>query len=426
MKPTHTLLAALLLAPLAALHAAEPLPWEANRPIVTVSKERYIARPRDGAAPFLNVSYIGPKLERQEVRGLLVASDKLVDLQRRISTDNGRTWKDVPGQPNTHQTIGKVRVREHYSSGVFDPVSGVLVGTMLRQLTVNGRSHNFTYTRLSWDQGVTWTNPLQLKYEDGEDFDPTDPLKPANLQRNHAYFGTSILRHSNGMLILPVAQANAASDPMNDERTWRMGSLCFIGKWNATARDYRWTGGSRVEIAPDVSSRGLMEPDAAELKDGRVLVVWRGSNTAKTPGRKWFALSKDGGRTLTAPQEWKYDDGSQFYSPSSFHRFLRHTGSGRLFWVGNICGTPPAGNRPRHPLVIAEVDEASGKLKRSTVTAIAVREPDQAPGVQFSNFALLEDRESHAIELYMTHIGGEAKNVFNADCWKYTLKLKAE
>jgi hypothetical protein len=227
-------------------------------------------------------------------------------------------------------------------------------------------------------------------------------------------------------VIFPVAHANAASDPKNDQRAWRMGSLCFIGRWDATARDCRWSAGSRVGISPDVSSRGLMEPDVVELKDSRVLVVWRGSNTARTPGRKWFALSSDGGRTLTAPLEWKYDDGSSFYSPSSFHRFLRHTGSRKLFWIGNICGAPPAGNGPRHPLVIAEVDEASGMLKRSTVTAIAVREPEQASSVQFSNFSLLEDRESHAIELYLTHIGGEAKNVFNADCWKYTLKLEAK
>ena len=216
MKPALTLFTTVLLAPLPALNAADAVPWETNRPIVTVSKERYIVRPRDGAAPWVSVSYIGPKLEREEMRSLLVGSDKLVDIQRRISTDNGRTWKDVPGQPNTHQTIGKVQVREHYSSGVFDPVSGALVGMMLRQLPVNGLWHNFTYTRLSWDQGVTWTNPRQLKYEDGEDFDPNDPLKPGYLERNNAYLGTSILRHSNGTLILPVAHANAASDPKND------------------------------------------------------------------------------------------------------------------------------------------------------------------------------------------------------------------
>ena len=27
-----------------------------------------------------------------------------------------------------------------------------------------------------------------------------------------------------------------------------------------------------------------MEPELAELRDGRVLVIWRGSNTASTPG----------------------------------------------------------------------------------------------------------------------------------------------
>ena len=90
-----------------------------------------------------------------------------------------------------------------------------------------------------------------------------------------------------------------------------------------------------------------MEPEVAELADGRLLVVWRGSthgwdgSVAKVPGRKFFSVSSDGGRTLTPPAVWKYDDGSDFYSPSSIHRMIRHGVSGKLYWLGNICSTPP-------------------------------------------------------------------------------------
>ena len=117
--------------------------------------------------------------------------------------------------------------------------------------------------------------------------------------------------------------------PKNDSRPWRMGSVCFLGRWDAGAKNYRWTAGARVEISPEVSARGLMEPEVAELKDGRLLVVWRGSTqgwdgtVAKTPGRKFYSVSTDGGRTLSPPAEWRYDDGSSFYSPSSFHRMIR-------------------------------------------------------------------------------------------------------
>ena len=147
-----------------------------------------------------------------------------------------------------------------------------------------------------------------------------------------------------------------------------MGSVVFLARWNADRKDYDWTPAARVEISPEHSARGLMEPEVAELKDGRLLVVWRGSthgwdgSVAKLPGRKFFSVSTDGGRTLTPPAVWKYDDGSDFYSPSSIHRMIRHSVTGKLYWLGNISPTPPSGNSPRYPLVIAEVDEAKAAL----------------------------------------------------------------
>ncbi len=209
-----------------------------------------------------------------------------------------------------------------------------------------------------------------------------------------------------------------------------MGSVLFLGRWNVARQDYDWTPGAQVEISPDHSARGLMEPEVAELADGRLLVVWRGSthgwdgSVAKFPGRKFFSVSSDGGRTLSPPAAWKYDDGSDFYSPSSFHRMIRHSVSGRLYWLGNICTTPPSGNSPRYPLVIAEVDEANAALKKSTVTAIDDRQPGQGD-IQFSNFSLLENRETHLLELHLTTYGQEPDPAdwATADNFKYLLTL---
>jgi hypothetical protein len=223
-----------------------------------------------------------------------------------------------------------------------------------------------------------------------------------------------------------VAHANAPGDPDNDKRAWRLGSLCFIGKWDQKEKDYVWTAGQRVEVSPDVSSRGLMEPEVAELSGGRVLVVWRGSDTPRTPGRKWYSVSDDGGRTLGPVREWKYDDGSPFYSPSSFHRMIRHGVTKKLYWVGNICADPPGGNSPRYPLVIAEVDEKGPALKRKTVTLIDDRKSGQGAGLQFSNFSLLEDRETHELVLVLTTYGQEAdaKEWATADCYRYALTIR--
>src|SRR5439155_6376799 len=114
------------------------------------------------------------------------------------------------------------------------------------------------------------------------------------------------------------------------------------GRMPALPGGFEWSAGARVEISPEVSARGLMEPEIAELTDGRLLVVWRGSTegwdhtVARIPGRKFHSLSSDGGRTLSPPREWAYDDGSAFFSPSSFHRMIRHSVSGKLYWLGNI------------------------------------------------------------------------------------------
>ncbi len=422
MRVVGLLLAGVLCVPA----AAEPAPpRDENPPLVAVRKEVYRKSPRPGAAALAAMVYVGPRLERMEWRGVEVLDDVHDEQVARWSPDNGLTWSPFrPLRPSSNVTYKGVTVWEGSGCKLYDPGPGVLVETWLRQISVGGIYHCFTYYRLSRDEGRAWTEPRQLRYEEGADFDPANPLDPRFLKRNEAYFGSNILRLGDGTLVHCVAHANAPGDPDNDRRPWKMGSLCFRGRWDAQALDYRWTAGKRVEVSPEVSSRGLMEPEAAELKDGRVLVVWRGSNTAKTPGHKWYSVSRDGGRTLGPVREWKYEDGSGFYSPSSYHRMIRHSVTGKLYWLGNVCADPPNGNAPRYPLVIAEVDEAVPALRRRTVTVIDDRRPGQPAALQLSNFSLLEDRRTHALELYLTTYGQDAKNVFTADCYRYTLTLK--
>ncbi len=397
------------------------LPWKVNTPIVSIKKELYAKHPRPGAAALASDGYVGPKLERLEYRGLEVVDDAPESNRFRFSSDNGRTWVDFKPVADTSpeaQGVGGGPV-------VFDPAAGVLVRIGMRQLFSANQVNNFVYYQFSRDYGIHWTTPKQLRYEPGEDFDPKDPFKPGFLLRNQGYRGQSILLCRNGNLVHCVGHANSPNDPDNkDKWPWRMGGLCFVGKWDPQARDYQWKAGQRVSISPELSSRGLMEPDLAELQDGRLLVVWRGSDSSKAAGRKWYSVSTDGGMTLTEPAEWKYDDGSRFYSPSSWHLLLRHSVTKRLYWFGNISAEPPDGNWPRFPLVIAEVDEKIPALKRSTVTAIDDQRPGQSPKLQFSNFSLLENRETHDLEMLLTIYSEDPADWRNADCYKYTLTPK--
>lgn len=403
----------------------EPLPWKVNRPIVLVDKELYREHERANAAMMVSVQYVGPALQRREVHAHEVASDVGGDIRARWSSDNGRTWSIfVPVQSSNEVDYGGVTVWEGESVSVYDPQADVLLQAWLRQIAVGGLYHNFTYHRFSRDRGRTWSEPVQFRYEGGAKFDPQNPLNPAYLDHNEGYPGSNFLVMDNGDLVFALAHANAPGDADNNERVWRMGSVLLRGRWDEGKGAYHWEPGARVEISPEWSARGLMEPEVAQLRDGRLLVVWRTSthgwdgSVAKRPGRKYFSISTDGGKTLAPVAEWEYDDGTSFYSPSSFHRMLRHS-NGKLYWFGNISETPPQGNSPRYPLVIAEIDEEQGALKRNTVTAIDDRQPGQ-PTIQLSNFSVFEDRETQQIEMYLA---GYGQNPGGADCLRYALTL---
>lgn len=182
------------------------------------------------------------------------------------------------------------------------------------------------------------------------------------------------------------------------------GAGCFIGEWREGQLE--WTLSETVAIEPERSFRGVFEPALAELADGRILMVCRGSNNAinPVPGRKWRALSPDGGRTWSAPEPFAFDDGEPFFSPSSGSRLIRNTRTGRLYWIGNISPANPDGNRPRFPLLIAEVDEAKACLRRASVRVVDDRQPGDAERVMLSNFRVYEDRETGEFVLHMARI----------------------
>jgi len=400
------------------------LPWQVNSPIAVVKREIYKKHPREKVAAWVQVRYPGPGLLREEIHTQWATSDTPKRPRRRRSTDNGRTWGAFEPLDPVVTHSGGIRVYWAEGAAYYDAKHKLLVSIWLRQHFYRGRFQSHSFVRTSRDLGRTWSKSTMLRYEPGDDFDPDHPVKQSFELHNQAYVGNNIIQHSSGALIHCVAHANAAGDPMNDTRLWRLGSLCFRGQWNPALQEYRWTAGKRVEVSPTISSRGLMEPEVAELTDHRVLVIWRGSSTAKTPGHMWRSLSVDGGKTLGPVTELTYDDGSRFYSPSAYHRMIRHSRKGKLYWVGNISATPPHGNSPRYPLVIAEIDETTGTLRRKTVTLIDDRQPGESVKMHLSNFSLLENRETHDLEIYLTRLGANPKDFWGSDVYKYTLTLK--
>lgn len=419
-------------------------PWLRNRPIVRVRKELYRQSTRPGAAAVVGQVYIGPKLERMEVQAVEASVDIHTEMMRRWSLDNGRTWTPLePMEPFVARYAGQDWVQVG-GARFHDPVSGVLIEAWLRQILVGERDDAqairdypagimtrqistclrcecFTYYRLSRDLGRTWTQPRQLRYEPGPDFDPANPTNPAFMASNQAYFGNNFVRHSNGTIVFAVCSANAPGDPQNATRYCKLGALLFAGRWNQAKQDYEWTAGKRIEVPYSLSYEGLQEPAVAELRDGRVMVVWRSAAEGYTVGRKYVSVSRDGGMTLDGARPLGYDDGSLFYSPATIHHLVRHSVTGKLYWFGNISRVPPRGNWPRYPLIIAEVDEDRVAIKRDTITVIDDRTPEQSEYVEFSNFWLLENRETHDWEITLTAYGEDPAHVNNANCYRYVL-----
>lgn len=407
--------------------------------IAEVTREVYRKHPREKTAAMVSVRYIGPKLLREEIHSAMAKSDTPERPKRRWSEDNGRSWSDNELLPEVVTHPNGVRVYWGPGPQIHDAESKTTVSVWLRQTHLKGVYYNHLFWRASIDLTRTWTKPQQIVYEAGASFDSDNPFDPDFLQNNQAYFGNNILRLSNGSLIHVAAAVNIPKDvPIPNPKQLSVmgtpadarsiGSLCVVGKWNDQTKTYSWTAGKPVWVSRSVSSRGLMEPEVAELKNGRVLVVWRTSNAGLDPnkvhGHKFFSVSADGGQTLDEPRPWTYGDGTPFYSPSSIHRMIRHSTTGKLYWIGNISSDPPKGNSPRYPLFIAEVDEEIPAIRRNTVTLIDDRREADSSKLQLSNFSLLEDRESHNLEIYLTRLGENAADFWGADVYKYTLRFK--
>jgi hypothetical protein len=179
------------------------------------------------------------------------------------------------------------------------------------------------------------------------------------------------------------------------------------GKWDENSQ-LQWDLSEPIKISPDLSRRGLIEPAIAEMPDGRILMVMRGSNqgrndnpTTAIPGYRWYSVSSDGGYTWSEAKPWLYDTQENFYSPSSCSQLLWHS-NGKLYWIGNISESNPFGNMPRYPLVIGEVDPESLLLKKDSVSVVATREEDQSEWVTYSNFYAKENRVTKNIEINIT------------------------
>ena len=402
------------------------------RRICTVQRDRYLQPTIDTGAVFMSCGYLGPGVRRQEVFFEEHRDDYYGSFRERHSEDNGKNWSEWNPVPARKSQQGEAVLELMDLAYGYDPVSRRTIHLALQRVfpkvDYSGGDYDHTLYRLSADEGRTWTDYRLLRYEAGPDFDAGNWAAPGYLETNRLYAGYNVEALSNGTLAtagcVKVPHTNAEG-----QQELVTGVRSFVGRWDAAREQYDWTASAPLAVSTAISSRGLLEPAIAELKTGELLLSMRGSNSETTPGCAWVSVSPDAGMTWGPVGDLRYDDGEPFYAPSSFARMLRSRKTGKLYWVGNICPSPPQGNLPRHPLVIAEIDEQAHALRRNTVTTIddldlaTAPEPDLAQ-LQLTNFAMLENRETEDFEITMTRYWRpKDRDVWLGHVYRYALSL---
>jgi len=423
--------------------------------ICTIEKQLLIPSPDSNTATTVRIQYIGTGLKQRELRANISSSDWSNTHRKRFSLDNGRSWsswqeifKEAP-EKNGFVLSGGT---SQDGTGPFDPSSGMLIKKVFQRIfqgnpeealsviwSGDRRFSDHGFYQLSSDNGASWDQGHLLKYEDGTDFDSDNWGNSDYFRTNEMYIG-GISIHSKGNVVIaatvPVPYRDAEDEkvpvifPNNYREGCVAGAMCFVGKWDPELKDYSWQSSNRIFLPRKVSTRGLVEIDISELKDGRLLLIMRGSNVKmdplECPGRKWYSISEDAGLTWSEIKDLRYDTGEQFYSPATFAKTIRSTATGKLYCFLNISTDPPLGNGPRYPLQVVEIDEDKVCLKKETLCIIDDLNPGlDSKHLQLSNFGLLEDRENQTIELYLTRLGGRGggARIWDSDTYRYVIRF---
>jgi hypothetical protein len=402
--------------------------------IEVISREIYEKSPAVGTGVNVMTFYTRKSGgELLELRTLQQKSDLLEIARERRSLDNGRSWQDEKAS-SLQEKRPNGRLRRWFFPGYVDPKTGLLLrlrieGVLPTDHPLDGAKHYLAYYTVSQDGGRTNVVDQQV-IQDGTEYSATHPIAGVWTGKNALQIGAYTclpITLDDGTILVPFQAFPLGPD---GEYSNLGGGYTYTdvvvlrGRWKAD-KSLAWEPSQRVLGDPQKSTRGMIEPTLAQLKDGRVMMVMRGSNDRKPqlPGYKWISFSSDQGRTWSTPVPWTYDDGSNFFSPSSCSLLHRHP-SGKLLWFGNLAAHNPRGNSPRHPLVVGEVDESSGLLVKNSVVPIIERGPNDTNDVQYSNFYVRQDRETGDMVLHLSPLRAGNHRDMTADAMIYRLRLR--
>jgi hypothetical protein len=352
------------------------------------------------------------------------------EIYRRVSEDNGRTWRRLENFYNEDPCDLEGEHR-HIPMHFLDPENGLLLGMFLTySLNPEKKSESFSDEglinktkrmkhQISSDGGLTWGREKILVC-DGAEYD-------------EKHWGPGLFYGKNGcggdlghFIKMPDGSFISAMT-VNLEDGKRFQSVFVRGRWTPDQKNVKWEFGDYISVPLGKSTQGCCEPMPALLDDGRVFVSLRccGDRENKAfPSLKYCAISSDGAKTFSEPKPLMYDDGTPVWSPSSYAGILRSSVNGRYYWFGNILDAPTYGAYPRYPLRIAELIPEKGILIKSSVTLIDTKPADfPEEWRRYTNFGFYEDRVTKEIVLSLPEQPRVSKKDFTSDCYEYRISV---
>jgi len=346
-------------------------------------------------------------------------SDGYDDYAVSLSRDNGKTWSK-PEVRWKSRIVPEGKMRYAEPAAFFDAERGKLIVLIDHTLYPKDKLNVDTEYGLELNVFDTrrekWTEQRELRFP-GE--------------RVPAMSFTFPIKTASGRLLFPGMRKtiDAAGRAVHFKTTWAPVDevVTVLGEYGARG-ELTWRLGQPLNIAPELSSRGLDENALIELRDGHIAAICRGDNSAFSdkPGYKWLSFSSNDGETWSAPVPLPASVGDPVESGANGSALFRSLKNRRLYWMGNLAlrGERPKGNWPRSPLVIVEVQEEPFALKRDTIFVVDERGYNDSPRVQMSNFRFYQDRETGDVVIFLTRYGEHSeKQWMLADYYRYRVEM---
>ncbi|MBI2928665.1 MAG: exo-alpha-sialidase [Verrucomicrobia bacterium] len=400
-------------------HAAAPQPAVRLLPKVR-SKEIFIRHENRRPAATGFVTYISKtKPVLMHCFGREDYSDGYDDYAIQLSTDNGLTWSE-PVVRWKSSVVPEGRLRYAEPAAFFDPDKEQLIvlidHTLYPKDKLNVDTDYGLELNLYDPQKGEWTERREFAFPG---------------QRTPAMSFSFPLKTARGRLLFPGMRKTVGPDgkAVHYQNTWAPvdEAVTVIGEWTSSGA-LTWRLGQPLQIAPEISSRGLDENALMELPDGRIAAVCRGDNSAfpDKPGYKWLSFSRDDGETWSAPVPLPATGGDPIESGANGSALFRSSKNGKLYWMGNLAlrGERAQGNWPRSPLVLVEVQEEPFALKRETIFVVDERGYNDSPRVQMSNFRFYQDRATGDVVIFLSRYGEHSeKQWMLADYYRYRVEM---